>query len=500
MANYFYDMVLPSDMEQVRYIPTIPQFLSWISEKYSDLPALSDGVNQYTYSQMCSRIAKRRTFIDSLGLEKGSHIGIFDRNSVDAIEMFLAVTSSGMVAVNLPAMLPEPAVTGSCRRFDIKAVFAGEALKPACASLEQIGVKVLPVTSMAETETAATEVDKEATATIFFTGGTTGAPKGAVLPQRALMRGSFNGIFAPGKILRCQKTIAMLPLSHVFGLIRGVMGVLYSGGLIYSCEDMKATIGKLPVIRPNILVLVPGLCDTLLGLTKLYGVQFLGGELSMIISGAANVPPCLIAEFDKLGIQLLAGYGLTEGANLTSGNKDVKTLPTSVGKIYPEQETKIVDGELWIRGDNVFTGYYKDEENTRAVLTPDGWLKTGDLVRFDEEGFLYIVGRIKNIIVLSNGENISPESLEEPFYAYPYIKDVLVSEGESAGVKCLAIDIYPRMEALSGKPWEEVESLMTKTVEEVNSKQPSTHQIRKINVRKEDFKRTGSLKVARNQN
>lgn len=492
-------MVLPSDMEQVRYIPTVPQFLNWICEKYSDLPALSDGVNTFSYAQMCSRIAKRRTVISSLGLEKGSHIGIFDRNSIDAIEMFLAVTSSGMVAINIPAQLPEPAVTGSCKRFDIQLVFAGEALKPACASLEQVGVKVLPVTSVADTETAAVDVDKDATATIFYTGGTTGTPKGAVLPQKALMRGSFNGIFSPGKILGFQKTIAMLPLSHVFGLIRGVMSVLYSGGLIYGCEDMKATIAKLTVIRPNMLVLVPGLCDILYGLTKLYGPQFLGGELSLIISGAANVPPRLISEFDKLGIQLLAGYGLTEGANLTSGNKDVKTHPTSVGKIYPEQETKVVDGELWLKGDNIFTGYYKDEANTKAAFTPDGWFRTGDLVRFDEDGFLYITGRIKNLIVLSNGENVSPESLEEPFYSYPYIKDVLVSEGEVAGVKCLAIDIYPQMQAFADKPWEAVEALMAKTVEEVNSKLPSTHQITKVSVRKEDFKRTGSLKVSRNQ-
>jgi len=499
MAQYFYDMALPSDMEQLRYIPTVPEFLAWINEKYADLPALSDGVNHYTYSQMCSRIAHRRTVIISLGLEKGSHIAIFDRNSIDAIELFLAVTSAGMVAVNLPAQLPEPAVTGSCRRFDVKAVFVGDVLRPMCSGLEAIGVKVLPASSVAETETPAVPVSKEAVATIFFTGGTTGTPKGAVLPHRALMRGSFNGVFLPGKIIGFQRTVSMIPLSHVFGLIRGTMAILYSGGQIYSCEDMKATIAKLPVIRPNILVLVPGICDILNGLTKLYGPQFLGGELTYIIAGAANVPPRLISEFDKLGVKLFAGYGLTEGANLTSGNIDVKTRPTSVGKLYPGQEAKIVDGELWIKGDNLFTGYYKDEEKTGEALTPDGWLRTGDLVRFDEDGYLYITGRIKNLILLSNGENISPESIEELFSVYPYIKDVLVSEGEIAGTKCLAIEIFPVMQAFGDKPWEEVEALMNKTVEEVNAGLPTTHRVSKVTVRKEDFKRTGSMKVSRNQ-
>jgi len=112
---------------------------------------------------------------------------------------------------------------------------------------------------------------------------------------------------------------------------------------------------------------------------------------------------------------------------------------------------------------------------------------------------MYITGRIKNLILLSNGENISPESIEELFSVYPYIKDVLVSEGEIAGTKCLTIEIFPVMQAFGDKPWEEVEALMNKTVEEVNAGLPTTHRVSKVTVRKEDFKRTGSMKVSRNQ-
>lgn len=500
MGNYFYDMLPASEMEQLHYIPTIPEFLAWIEEKYAELPALSDGTEKYTYKQMCGRIARRRTAIAALGLEKGSKIAIFDRNSVDAIELFLAVTSAGMVVINLPAQLPEPAVIGSCRRFDVKAIFVRDEFKPLCGQLEGFGIKVLPASTIADEPTPCAKLDKEDTAAIFFTGGTTGAPKGAVLPHRALMRGSFNGIFMPGSVLGNQRSICMLPLSHIFGLVRGMMSFLYTGAEIYACEDMKAMIGKLPVIRPTCLVLVPGICDILNGLTKLYGPQFLGGELKVIIAGAANVPPRLISEFDKIGIRLLGGYGMTEGANLTSGNSDVLTHPTSVGKIYPEQEAKVVDGELWVRGDNVFTGYYKDEENTKATLTEDGWLRTGDLVRFDEDGYLYIVGRIKNLIILANGENVSPESVEEPFYAYNFIKDVLVTESEINGQPCIAIEILPQLQAFANTPWEQVEALMEKTVAEVNNTLPTTHRISKITVRKDDFKRTGSMKVSRNQN
>ena len=496
MGNYFYDMIPAEELAQLAYLPTVPEFVTWIESKWADRPAISDTVNTYTYKQFCSRIARRRAYINALGLSKGAKIVIFERNSIDAVELFLAVTSAGYVAINLPSALPAPAVAGSCKRFDVEALFVREEFAPMCAGFE---LKVCPSTAMADEEAPVAQVDKDAPAAIFFTGGTTGAPKGAVLPHRALMRGSFNGCFAPGSQLSGGRTIGMLPLSHIFGLIRSTMSVFYCGAEWFACEDMKATIGKFPQIRPTLLVLVPGICEILLGLVKMYGAPFLGGALHTIIAGAANVPPRLIAEFDKLNIKLLAGYGLTEAANLSSGNIDVARLPTSVGKLYPGQEYRIVDGELWLKGDNVFLGYYKDPVNTAAALTDDGWLRTGDLVRFDENGYLYIVGRIKNLIILSNGENVSPESIEEPFYKCGAMKDCLVSEMDADGQPVIGIEFYPQMPAFEGKSWEEIEAFFRQLVQDVNATLPSTHRIQKIVVRREDFKRTGSMKVSRNQ-
>ena len=159
----------------------------------------------------------------------------------------------------------------------------------------------------------------------------------------------------------------------------------------------------------------------------------------------------------------------------------------------------MVDGELWVRGDNLFLGYYGDPEKTAEVMTPDGWLKTGDLVRFDEDDYMYIVGRIKNLIILSNGENISPESIEEPFYQDPKLRDCLVKEEEVDGRGIIAIEIYPRIDDFGNTPWEEVEAYFNKLVDEVNATMPTTHRISKVTVRKEDFKRTGAMKVSRNQ-
>lgn len=497
MDNYFYNMVDADDMRRLNYIPTVGEFLDWIEKEYTDLPALSHDGETLSYKDFCSRIARRRGYIASLGLPEGSHIAILDRNSRDAIELFLAITSSGHVAVILPSSLPATAVAASVSRFDIAAIFVREEFATLC---EGIGsVMICAASSIAEEPAPAFYADPKAPAAIFFTGGTTGTPKGAVLSQQALMRGSFNAVFKPGKVIGVHRYVALLPVSHVFGLISGMMGCFYTGNLLFTCEDMKATIGQFSRIKPTLLVIVPGICDILAGLVKMYGEGFLGGELRMIIAGAANVPPRLVETFSKMGVEFCFGYGLTEGANLTSANADAVTHPTSIGKIYPGQETRIVDGELQLRGDNIFSGYYKDPQKTLDSFTSDGWFRTGDLCHFDKDGFLYVTGRIKNLILLPNGENVSPEELEAPFYEDPFVKDVLVKEDTINDRPVIAIEIYPLMSAFQGKPWDEVEEYMYDLVLRKNTLFPTTHRITKLIVRKEDFKRTGAMKVSRNQ-
>ena len=495
MKRYFEDLLPAEELEQLKYIPTIPEFVEWIESKWHDLPALSDMTLTYTYGEMCERIACKRSLLYGLGLQEGDHVAILDNTTTDAVEMFLAVTSAGYVAIMLPSQLPAPAVIGSCLKFNVRLLAYGADY---ASVAEDVHCKTLKIRAMDETMAPVTTVSKDAPAAIFFTGGTTGAPKGAVLPHRAIMRGALNGCFGPGTQLGCHRYAHVLPLSHVFGLIRGTMSALYTGSLWIVAANVKDTISSLSVIKPTCIVAVPGICEILIGLIKMYGKDFLGGQLRFIIAGAANVPPKLIQEFDKVGIKLFAGYGMTEGGNLTSGNVDVLEKPTSVGKIYPCQEYKVVDGELWLRGDNVFLGYYGDPEKTTETLTEDGWLKTGDLVRFDEEGYMYIVGRIKNLIVLSSGENVSPESLEEPFYKCDRLRDCLVKEENEDGRVVLTIEIYPRMEEFTGVAWEQVEEYFRNLLADVNATLPTTHRITKLIVRKEDFKRTGAMKVSRN--
>ena len=496
MENYFFNLIPKEELEKLPYLPTLVDLLEKVNRDYADRPAVSDMVNTYTYRQYYERIGKRRALIESLNLSKGAKIAVFDRNTIDAMELFFAITTSGYTVVMLPAQLPAPAVAGSVKKFDIEAIFVRDEFMPMCKDLP---IKVLPANETSDKFAPCANVKKEDLACIYFTGGTTGTPKGVMLSQGAMMRGAFNGIFMPGSVLMPHRYIALLPLSHIFGIIRGFLSCIYTGALIYSCEDIKGMLGKIPAIKPTCLVVVPGLAEVLLGLVKMYGVGFLGGELHQLICGAANVPPKLIAMFKQFGITLLEGYGLTESTNLVSGNANVEERPESVGQPYPGQELKLVNGELWVKGENIMMGYYNDPQATAEAME-DGWLKTGDLARFDEDGFLYITGRIKNIILLKNGENVSPEAIEEHFYMDARVRDCLVKEVEKDGEMVIGIEILPRMDSFENQDPQFVGAELHKLVAEVNAKLPSYMQIAVTKIRTEDFKRTGALKVDRKNN
>lgn len=157
MSQYFYDMIPKEEFDRIPYLPTMGQFVDWFTKEYASMPALSDTVNTINYEELGHRVARRRAFIEGLGLPKGSHIAIFDRNSQDAIELFLAVTSAGYVAMNFPSALPEMAVVGSCMKFDIAAIFVREEFMPLTGKLQ--GVKVLPAGSIADTEAPSAQID-----------------------------------------------------------------------------------------------------------------------------------------------------------------------------------------------------------------------------------------------------------------------------------------------------------------------------------------------------
>ncbi|MGN0578389.1 MAG: class I adenylate-forming enzyme family protein [Ruminiclostridium sp.] len=429
-------------------------------------------------------------------LKKGANIAVLAPNSRDAAELFLAIPAAGFTVMMLPAATGEKELAGIIEKYDIETLFAAEGLSSVTTG---VSCPVFMADSIGETEAEFAEVSKQTPAAIFLTGGTSGTPKDAVLSHGALMRGAFNGVFGPGHVLK-RRYMALLPFSHVFGSIRGLLSCLYSGSSVYLCTDLKAAIMDIPLFRPTTLVLVPGMIEIILGIAKLKGKPFLG-DLKVIISGAAPVAPRLMQDCASFGIKVCPGYGLTECANLTAGNNNAEDFPEAVGPVYRGQEIKLIDGELYIKGDNVMLGYYGEPELTAQVLS-DGWFRTGDLAElreYKQEKFLVITGRVKNLILLPNGENVSPEELESLFDKNPLVKDCLVRRMTINGNNVIGIEIMPFMPAFAGCSGDETESRLQSIVNEVNMQLPTNKLILKLVVRTEDFKRSGAMKILREQ-
>ncbi len=463
--------------------------------EYGDLPAIVDG-ETYSYNTLNADVAAFRTVLAQNGATPGSLIGILCPNSYGFVKAYLAATTFGVPAVLMPAHLDEMTVFGIASKFGMKALVYDEALEAKVAVLREKNpaVALIPSSATAEVATASIPVPAETPAAILFTGGTTGKSKGAKLSHKALMAGTVNGCYGIRDVFH-QRYLLVLPLTHVFGLVRNLMTSLYTGSTLYICRNNKDMFRDVAVFKPTIMVLVPALAEMALNLSNQFGRNMWGPDLKTIICGAAPVAPYLIKEYHKIGVALLPGYGLTESANLVSGNPEALAKPESVGLMYDGMEYKIVDGELWLRGINMMDGYVTPEDN--AIAYEDGYFKTGDLVRIDEDGYLYITGRLKEIIVLDSGENVSPAELEVKFYGIDVVSDCLVYDEDG---KRLVLEVLPRMTKVKELGIEDVYAYVKAEVDKINRTLPPFEQISKVIIRDTDFIRTPAMKIARNLN
>ncbi len=464
-------------------------------ENYAEKQAIIDG-ESFTFAQIDARVRSVRAYLKKQGVERGDKVGIFMPNSVHFAIYFLAVTTMGAVAVLLPPHLDKMAVFGCSLKFQLKALAYFSAFEE---RLEIIKLKNGALALMNESvreddEAPCCNVGANEPCTVIFTGGTTGKSKGALLSNGAVMRGVKNGCFGTKEVFGLRYML-VLPLTHVFGLIRNLLTSLYTGSTLFICKNNKDMFRDIAVFKPTIIVLVPAVAEMALNLSKQFGRNMLGDDMKVIICGAAAVSPYLIKEYEKLGIAMLAGYGLTESANLVSGNPKSLEKPESVGYVYDDILCKVVNGELWLKGPNMMEGYFGEpEENQNAY--EDGWFKTGDLVRFDEEGMLYITGRVKEVIVLPSGENISPQEVEIRFNELEIVQDSLVYLDQGR----LALEVYPRYVTLNKVDVEDKIEYLKQEINKINAKLPSFMQINKIVVRDSDFERSPSMKILRKTN
>ena len=464
-----------------------------VSAAYSETCAISDLNENYSYARLKKDVACFRGALASKGVKKGDFVGVFIPNSYDFVKVFLAVVTSGAVAVLIPPQLDEKTVYGMSAKFSFSALVYGE----------QLAEKVKLASALPFPLIMAEEEGKEAPSikcrqsdpcAVLFTGGTTGKSKGVLLSHGAILQGTQNGCYGVKGLLG-ERYLIVLPLTHVFGLIRNMLTVLYTGSTLRICRNPKDMFREMAVFKPTYLILVPALAEMGLNLSRQMklGAKLFGGELRYIICGASATPPHLIKEYKAIGVTLLQGYGLTESANLVSGNPNSLEKPESVGFPYPNQSLRIVNGELWIKGKNLMTCYLDEEENKMAF--EDGWFKTGDLARIDDEGYIYIVGRIKEVIVLDSGEKVSPAEVEFAFCTPDYISDAMVyDERSESGRQILVLEVVLRPGFGVSKDVAKAE------LDKINAALPSYERVSKIIIRDEDFPRSPSMKKIRKGN
>lgn len=496
MENVFAKYTSKENLERIKCFDSISELWETSVKEFKDDVCLEDKDRKFTYLEFDQEVAKFRSVLKGNQINKGDFVGVFAPNTIEWAKAYLALQTLGVVAVLLPPHLPEQALFGCGMKFQMKAIIYHPALQEKIDALNAMPhkMKLISVFETSNEGAPSENVNPKDPAVIIFTGGTTGKSKGALLNNKALCRGSCNGCYGIPNVFK-QRYLLILPLTHVFGLVRNLLTNLQTGSALFICQNNKDMFKDIAVFRPTILVMVPALAEMCLNLSKQFKKNMLGDSLTHIICGASTVPPYLVKEYKQFNITLLPGYGLTESANLVSGNPVSEYKPASVGFPYPEQELKVVDGELWIKGDNVMDCYYNEPEENKLAFSEDGFFKTGDLVKFDDEGFLFIVGRIKEIIVLPTGEKISPFDLENRFDELDIIQDSLVYLDEENGKLC--IQVYPRgLELMKIQP-QDPEAYVKEQVQLVNNSLPSFMRVSKIIIRKEDFVRTPAMKIIR---
>lgn len=506
---------------------TIRQIMEDSCRDYSSIPAVKylshKEVIEKSYQQLWSDIQKTVLLLEQNDLI-GKHIAIVGASSYEWICAYLGTIISGSVAIPLDAGLPADEITELINRGDVSGLFCDiskkeveEQLAENCPCVSvcfsmQDEKHLLDVPAWSEAIAGISEeeaalaldrhntIDPDALCTIMFTSGTTGKSKGVMLTHKNMAH-NVECVYidtTPGTVI-----LSVLPIHHAFCLTMEWMKGLSVGATICINDSLLHMIKNMKRFQPFAMLMVPLMVETIykklkdvnpLLPKKLVAKEAFGGNLEFIFCGGARLEPAYIEEFQKYGVKIYQGYGLTECSPVISANGQLYDRPGSVGKPLANCEVRFVDEEIQVRGTSVMSGYYQMPEETGEALQ-DGWLCTGDLGKMDEDGFLYITGRKKNLIILSNGENISPEELEGRLALEKLIEEIVVTGNGNY----LTAHIYPDYDFAGKKHMDEekIRLKLQKILDDYNRKQPTYKRIIGLDVRTEPFEKSSTRKIKR---
>ena len=517
------------------------------------------------FSQLKTDVDELGTAMMDLGLT-GKKIAVIGENRYEWVVTYLAVVNGVGVVVPLDRELPAEEVHNLLERAQVSAIVysskVGAVVEEAILgigsieyvismdALDHMGNRL----SLKRLQRAGkrllleekryfldAEIDREAMCSLLFTSGTTGMAKGVMLSHKNITSNVYN-MSKYVDVSDNQTGLSILPMHHTYELTCHVFTCMYQGCCIAICEGLKYIVKNMAESQATVMLGVPLIFESMhkkvwkqaeasgkadkmrtaiqlsrklerfniKSMKKLFKSvhQAMGGHMRMFISGAAAIDPAVIEDFNAMGITMFQGYGMTENSPIIAVNKDRYYKPAAVGLPMPGTEVKIIDedengvGEIICRGDSVMIGYYNNPEETAKVLI-DGWLYTGDYGYFDRDGFLYVAGRKKNVIVTKNGKNIFPEEVEFYLNKSDYIKEVVVwgVDDEKSGDTVVQAEIFPDYDAVFEKfgrvSDEELKRILKKEIDEINEHMPLYKRVKRFEIREEEFEKTTTKKIKR---
>ena len=501
-----------------------------------------------------------------LGL-KGKKIAVIGENSYKWVVSYLGTVNGTGIVVPLDKELPPKEIANLIKRAGADAIIYSSKMKEtvdsALAETEGVSCRInmalerhqdgefsfdqlleegMELLEQGERAFLDAAIDREALCTLLFTSGTTGLAKGVMLSHKNISANVYN----MSKYVKIRKPgvgLSVLPMHHSYEMTCHIFTGLYQGMCVAICEGLRYIQKNLKESRATVMLGVPlvfesmhkkvwkqaeasGKADTMRRMVKLskklklYNKpkvvrsifsqlhHSIGGHMALFIAGGAAINPEVIRDYEAMGIPMIQGYGMTENAPIIAVNRDQYSKADSVGKPMPGTEVRIANpdkdgiGEIICRGPSVMIGYYDDAEATAEVLK-NGWLYTGDYGRFDEEGFLYVCGRKKNVIVTKNGKNIFPEEVEYYLLQSKYIEETIVygTVDKRSGDTVVRAEIFPDFEAIRedfGEMSEErVHDFLKTVIEEANEQMPAYKRVKRFAVRNEEFEKTTTRKIKR---
>ncbi len=562
-------MIKKYALYDVPKISSIQDMLLRSAKEYSDKIALEDltdyPIPKVTYKELRDFVFRFGKALNEIGLKERDHIAVIGENRVQWGITYLTAMTFNMVIVPIDKNLTTNEILNIIHESDAKAIVFSNTFKEMLLEKKSSLMKLKYLISMDDDKSTdenfsmmeliesqnayvdnLPEIDPSEMAEIIFTSGSLGRAKGVMLSQKNLAA-NLMAMTSMIKIFPEDRFLSVLPIHHTYECTCGFLCPLYAGASAHYARSLKTVVDDLQKVKATILLGVPLLYDKMFKriykgiqedkikskivppLVKLTNIadaigwksakkiifselhNKFGGSIRLFIAGGAAPDPKVAKGLREFGFNFVQGYGLTETAPIVALNRLYAFKDNAAGLPLPGVQIKINNpdadgvGEIFIKGDNVMLGYYKNPQLTQEAFE-NGWFKTGDLGFFDEDGFLHIAGRKKNVIIANNGKNVFPEEIEDLLNRSPFIQECMVyGEKDEKHDEVIAAQIVTDAEAFieySEKnnvqiTPELVNNIISEEIKKVNKELANYKQIRKFYIRDTEFEKTTTQKIKR---